>query len=358
MTKNAYIHIPFCKQICAYCDFAKVLYNSKYIDDYLNSLKQEIADYYQGEELKTIYIGGGTPNALSLSELTKLMDILKPLKRSKHGEYTIECNIELITEDQLKLFKKYHFNRLSLGIETINPRLQTLIGRSYSKALVTRKLNLAKKYFHNINVDLMYALPTETMADLKQDLDYMIRLKPKHISTYSLIIEEHTKFALTYQSIDEDLDADMYAYIMKRLKKYHHYETSNFALKHYESKHNLNYWYNNTYYGFGVGASGYVDNVRYDNTRSFTHYLEHHYRLNSETMTKLETMQNDMILGLRLIDGLSTKTFKKRYHQSVIEAFPIVESLLKEGKLAKKKDKLYITADYLYLANEILINFI
>ena len=266
-TKSIYIHVPFCKNICSYCDFAKLYYNKKWASIYLDALNFEIKEKYKEEPIRTLYIGGGTPNALDLEELEKLFIILSIFKNVT--EYTIECNIELLTLDQIKLFVKYGINRVSLGIQTSHQKYLKFLNRNHSKVEVENKIQMLKDNgISNINVDFIYALPGQTIKELKEDIEFFKSLSIPHISTYSLIIEPNTVlYNQNVNYVDEDIDASMYNLIIEELKEFNHYETSNFALPNYESKHNLTYWNNEEYYGFVVGASGYIDIIRYTNTR-------------------------------------------------------------------------------------------
>ena len=277
-TDAVYIHIPFCNYICAYCDFCKVYYNKKYVNKYLNALEEEIKTNYKGEIITSLYIGGGTPSSLSLGELEKLFNILKIFNLSKDCEITMEANPDSLTIDKIRLLKEYGVNRVSLGVETINKKLQTVIDRRTDKDTVIACIkNLKNIGITNINVDLIYAIKEETIEDLKEDLNFLLSLDVPHVSTYSLIIENNTKLKIDHiNNIDKTLDREMYDLISKVLKgnNYIHYEISNFSKDGYQSKHNLKYWENKHYYGFGVGASGYLNNIRYTNTRSITKYIE------------------------------------------------------------------------------------
>ena len=265
MVKSAYIHIPFCNNICSYCDFCKLLYNKNFVKKYLDALEKEITNNYKNEILDTIYVGGGTPSSLSVSELNKLFSIIKIFKLSKEYEFTFEVNIEDITEEKLEILKENKVNRLSIGIESFNDKYLKYLGRNYTSDIISERVELAKKYFDNINVDLMYALKNESLDDLEKDVDKILKLDIKHISCYSLIIEKNTKLYIdNTKYISDDLDSDMYDLIDKKLEnKYHRYEVSNYSITSYESRHNLTYWENNEYYGFGLGAAGYIDNIRY-----------------------------------------------------------------------------------------------
>lgn len=353
--KSVYIHIPFCNTICSYCDFPKFYYNKTWVNNYLKDLKEEINLNYKGEVINTIYIGGGTPSALRINELKELLDIIKIFKVNKNIEYTIEVNIESIDEDKLKLMNEYQVNRISIGIETVNERLLKLINRHHNEEMVINKYKLIKKYFSNISVDLMYALPTETVDELEYDLDFILALKPNHISTYSLILEPNTKLYIdNYKNVDQDLDYQMYELIKTKLKDYNHYEVSNFGLS---SFHNLVYWNNLEYYGFGLGASGYINGYRYTNTRSYNNYINGKYIKDNYLVSLEEDMSNFMILGLRKLEGVSKRDFFKRYHKSIKEVYDI-NLLLKDNKLIETDTHLYINPSFIYTSNEILINFI
>lgn len=333
----------------------------QWIFPYLKALKKEIEKNYQKETLNTIYIGGGTPSALEIDELTYLLETLKIFSLSDSYEYTIECNLESITKEKLWLFKQYGINRISIGVETLNSDLLKAIGRKHTKEELVEKIRWMKSLgFENINLDLMYALPNETLKDLQEDLDFFLSLKVPHISTYSLMIEPNTIFGnQPLEPISQELDAKMYEEIKKTLQKHHyiHYETSNFAKEGYASSHNLTYWNNEEYYGFGLGASGYVNGIRYENTRSLKKYEQGNYILESQKVSVLEDMQNTMILGLRKTEGVREQFFQEKYGKKVEEVFQI-DSLLKEKKLLKENGFLKIAPEYEYLANEILIYFI
>ena len=187
--KSMYIHIPFCKSICTYCDFCKQLYNETNINKYLDALNEEIKDRYNGEELDTLYIGGGTPSSLNIMQLNKLFNILKQLKINNIKEYTFECNVNDITEELIDLLIKNKVNRISLGVESFNKEKLKFMERFSDYNDVKNKIDMIRnKGLYNINVDLMYAIPNETLKDLKEDLNLILKLKPTHISTYSLIL--------------------------------------------------------------------------------------------------------------------------------------------------------------------------
>lgn len=359
MTSSIYIHIPFCSSICTYCDFAKLYYDKKWVNNYLNSLEKEIKDNYKEEVIKTIYIGGGTPSSLDIEELTHLFDILKIIKLDKDYEFTVECNIENITKEKAILFKNNNVNRISLGIQTFNSKYLKFLGRSHTKEEVVKKIEMLKEVgFNNINIDLMYAFPGQTIDELNSDIDEFIKLNINHISTYSLIIEPNTIiYYNNVSNIDEDTDRMMYETIINRLTDYNHYEVSNFAIRGYESKHNLVYWNNDTYYGFGLGASGYINNTRYTNTRSISEYIKGNYILESHELDKNEQIENEFILGFRKLEGINKSKFKEKYNID-IKNIDIVKKLLEEKKLVESGSNIYIDKDLIYTQNSILIDFI
>ena len=352
---SIYIHIPFCSSICSYCDFCKILKNDKYINKYLTALEKEIKTNYKGEMVKTLYIGGGTPSSLSLESLKKLFSIIKIFNLDKNCEITFETNSEDLTKEKINFLKKY-INRLSIGVQTFDENLIKILNRK----LNLDNIQFACQTFDNVNIDLMYGFQNQTLNDLKEDLNKIIKLNPKHISTYCLILEPHTKLYVgNYKPLDDDKEREMYDLINKTLKEnnYIRYELSNFSKPGFESKHNLTYWNNEKYYGFGLGASGYIDNVRYENTRSLNEYLKENYLLEKHELSLKETIQNEFILGLRKVKGLNKEKFYQKYKID-IKKVSEVKYLLEENLLLEDSDNIYINPKYLYTSNEIMLNFI
>lgn len=354
--RSVYIHIPFCKSICSYCDFCKFLHEEVYASEYLNELSKEIDKFYDNDKIRTLYIGGGTPSVLSINNLKKLFEIIKKFDTSLLEEFTFEMNIDDITEEKLLLLKTNNVNRISIGVQSFNEINLKYLNRKHTKSEIIKNINLAKNYFTNINVDLMFALPIENFNTLKKDVKEILKLNVSHISTYSLIIEQNT--VLSYNKvkpIEEDLDYKMYSYILKELKKngYKHYEVSNFAKEGYQSKHNLNYWQNDEYYGFGLGAHGFISELRYENTRSFNTYLKGNYRFNELVLSKREDMENEIILGLRKLEGINIVNFFNKYKTNIQDEFNITP-LLKNGLLKIKDNNIYIPEEKIYIMNSIL----
>ena len=358
--KSLYLHIPFCMHICSYCDFCKMFYNEKMVNDYLEELEKEVQKEYKKDRLKTIYIGGGTPSTLKHYQLDKLFSITNSFNVENEYEFTFECNISDINKELLKKLKENRINRISIGIETINEKFYELINRYNNKDDIKKKIALVKEYFNNINIDLMYAFPNETIEDLKNDLDFFKELDVPHISIYSLILEENTKLYINNtKPINEELESEMYYYIIKYLEEinYEHYETSNFSKKGYESRHNLTYWNNEEYYGFGLSAGGYVNNKRYSNTRSLNNYLKGNYKLEEEELNLRTKMENEMILGLRKIKGIKKEEFFSKYNFKIEDIFDIM-NMVDKKMIEDKEGYISIPKDKLYLSNQILINFI
>ena len=352
---GVYIHIPFCKSICTYCDFCKMEYHEKYINDYLDNLKKEILSRYRGESVKTIYIGGGTPSTLTTDELDYLLSIASIFNLEDDYEYTIECNIEDINIDKLNLFKSYGINRLSIGVQSFDKDNIKALGRHHDEDMVFDNIYEAKKYFNNISIDLIYGI-NDNIEKVKNDISMFLMLDINHVSCYSLILEENTKLYIDkHKYIDEEIDRNMFDYINDTLTKkgYKHYEISNYAKPGYESIHNKNYWLNGSYYGFGLSAVSYLNNYRITNTKNLTKYLKGEYLDNKIYEDTNRNKENDLILGLRLIDGISISKFNKKYQDDLLNR-EVIKGLIKEGYLEVDKDNLKCNYKYIYLSNSIL----
>ena len=353
---SIYIHIPFCNSICTYCDFCKIFYNKKYINDYLNNLEQEIKVRYKSEIVNTIFIGGGTPSSLDDEELIRLMNIIEIFKLNDNYEFTVECNIESITENKLKIMKKYGVNRISIGVESFDNSIIKLLGRNHTKKDVYNKMGIVKRYFSNINIDLIYAA-YDDINILKSDIDCFLKLDIPHISTYSLIIEDNTMLKINgMKNIDEDIDYEMYKYIEDALEKndYIHYEISNYAKNGYQSKHNLVYWNNEEYYGFGLSSTSYINNERITNTKNLRKYLNGEYLDTSVYEDKDIRMENEIMLGLRKFDGINLDRFKDKFNVSLEDIYNI-DNLISEGYLVKEDNYIKINKKYMYISNEIIV---
>lgn len=360
--KHLYIHIPFCHNICTYCDFCKMFYNEKFVNDYLEKLKIEVSEFYNDDDvLDTIYVGGGTPSCLNKDNLDKLFEIINTFKVSSNYEFTFECNPSDIDEELIEYLVNNRVNRLSIGIESFNIDKLGFMERKCDFDDIKSKLDMIRsKGINNINLDLIYGVPEETLKVLKKDIKLLLRLKPTHISTYSLMIEKHTKlYNEGILNISEEEDAKMYELICKLLKrkKFNHYEVSNFSLEGYESKHNLSYWNNEEYYGFGLGASGYMDSFRYDNTSNLSKYLREEWH-DSESLLSLQDKMNDeVMLGLRKIKGININSFKDKFGVDIFDTFDLKELIINK-ELIVKNGYLFVNPKYIYTMNEILIKII
>ena len=361
MAKACYIHIPFCESICSYCDFCKVFYREDLAASYLERLEQEIKQKYQGEVLDTLYFGGGTPSSLSPSLLKRLFSLCSLFSLAPSCEITMEANIESLTEEKVKMMKKFGVNRVSLGMETTVSSLQQVLERPFSKESFQKACSLFRKHgISNINVDLMYALPCETLDDLKTDLDFLCSLQVPHISTYSLILEEHTKLKIQkIKPIAEELDLAMYQEIEKRLKQegYQHYEISNFSKEGYFSRHNLTYWKNEEYYGFGLGAASYLFPYRRGNTKSLTKYLQGEFSFSEEKVSREDAMDYEVMLGLRLMKGIDKKAFQKKYGVYLSSVYDY-SSLIEKKVLTETSSFVALEKEYYYVLNEVIVAFL
>ena len=356
---GVYIHIPFCKKICNYCDFCKMYYDTGYVSRYLDILENEIRNRYNDEYIDTIYIGGGTPSCLNISELERLFNIIKIFKLKNKYEFTIECNIENIDEDKLKLFKDNGVNRLSFGVQSFDKDILNILGRYHDEEMIFKNIELSKRYFDNINIDLIYGVSNDINI-VKRDIDKFLDLEISHISCYSLILEENTKLYIDrHKYIDQDIDYEMFNYIDDKLSNngYKHYEISNYSKNGYESIHNKNYWNNGSYYGFGLGAVSYIDNYRISNTKNMSKYLLNDY-INDKVYEDINIRkENDLILGLRLIDGIDYELYNDKYNDNLLEK-DIIKKMINDNKLVVSGKYLRCSYDYIYLLNDILIEII
>ncbi len=359
MTESLYIHIPFCSHICSYCDFPKVLTGTfseeKYIDCLIDDIeKQSIPDH----SLKTIYIGGGTPSALSISSLEKLLSYLDE-RFSPLLEFSIEANPESLTSEKISLLKKYHVNRVSLGVESTSEKILAHLNRRHKTSDVTSVIHeLRRQGFDNINLDFIYGVDTMDEEDLNHDIQFAVSSKVEHLSFYSLQIEEGTVFYNRKVSAkNDDTMASMYEKIRSELNKngYHRYEVSNFAKPGKESLHNLTYWYDKPYYAAGLGASGYVNDIRYKNTLSMNKYLSGNYRHEEEAISIYDHEFEYIMLHLRLEKGFLLDEFKSIFKKDFLLSY--------HDNIEKVKDYVSISDghfsisdDYLYTMDSILLS--
>ncbi|MCO4470517.1 coproporphyrinogen III oxidase [Streptococcus infantarius subsp. infantarius] len=368
---SAYVHIPFCTQICYYCDFSKVFIKNQPVDEYLQALIREF-ESYDIKKLRTLYIGGGTPTSITAEQLEYLLtNLTKHLDLSVLEEFTIEANPGDLTEDKIEVLKHSAVNRVSLGVQTFNDKHLKQIGRSHNEAQIYSTIsNLKEAGFHNISIDLIYALPGQTMEDVKENVAKAIALDIPHLSLYSLILEHHTVFMNKMrrgklQLPKEDLEAEMFEYIISELEAngFEHYEISNFTKPGFESRHNLMYWDNAEYFGVGAGASGYLNGVRYRNRGPIQHYLkavaQGNARLSEEKLTKDEMMEEELFLGLRKKTGVSIARFEEKFGLSFEERYgQIVRELCQQGLLVPDDKVVRMTKKGLFLGDTVTERFI
>lgn len=370
--KSAYIHIPFCEHICHYCDFNKYFIQSQPVDEYLNALEQEMINTIAktGQpDLKTIFIGGGTPTSLSEEQLKKLMDtIIRVLKPSSAlSEFAVEANPDDLSAGKLKILKEAGVNRLSFGVQTFEDDLLEKIGRVHKQKDVFASFERAREIgFDNISLDLMFGLPGQTLKHLDHSLNTALSLDAEHYSVYSLIVEPKTVFYNLMQKghlhlPPQEQEAEMYEMLMSRMEAHgiHQYEISNFAKAGMESKHNLTYWSNEEYFGFGAGAHGYISGTRTVNVGPVKHYIDliaekgFPYRDTHEVTTE-EQIEEEMFLGLRKIAGVSKKRFAEKYGRSLDELFPsVLKDLAEKGLIHNSESAVCLTHQGKLLGNEV-----
>ncbi len=375
MAKGLYLHIPFCDQICTYCDFPKLLTTKAYRLDYVHALIEELElsrQLYDFDTIETIYIGGGTPSALTPSQLEVIFNWLAAhIEIETLKEFSIEANPENLTAELVELFKSAGVTRVSIGVQSFETRLLKIVGRAHRSEDVINAIQLlqAAKIPH-INVDLIYAIPTQTMAELESDLQRVNDLGVTHVSAYSLILEPHTSLYLDYMKdkltlLENEVEAAMFERVITRLSEmgFSHYEVSNFT-KSEPSYHNQWYWQTEDYIGVGLGAHGSVDGVRYENTRSITRYIKDlkankRPLISSHTLTKEEQIEETLFLGLRLMAGIDIDAVNEKHQINLEEIYPnLFDELIKKGWLQRQGNHISLTKDGLMMANEVFEQFL
>ncbi len=369
-----YIHIPFCKQKCYYCDFVSYCNKDNLIEKYIQAVKKEIQLQEIIKEIDTIYIGGGTPSYIEAKYIKEILEEIKTKNISKEAEITIEVNPGTVTLDKLQEYKNCGINRLSIGLQSTQNNLLKTIGRIHNFEEFLETYKMARKVgFKNINVDLMLGLPNQKISELKESLEKVLELKPEHISVYSLIVEENTPIADKIEKNElilpeEETERNMYWYVKNTLELngFHHYEISNFAKKGFESKHNLNCWEQQEYIGIGTSAHSYVENVRYSNTENLEKYIDNIEQGTPENNKIIHEVQNEndkkkefMLLGLRKIDGIKISEFKKVFGDNPIYLFRNELKKLSDEELIEIDDDIIrLTNKGIDLANLVWEEFI
>ncbi len=366
-----YIHIPFCIKKCLYCDFNSFSEKNNYFEKYKNSLISEIKNFKNDEKLKvdTIFFGGGTPSVLPAEYITEILNTLKEkFDVDKAAEISIEVNPGTADLKKFKTYKNSGINRISFGVQTTSDRLLKLIGRIHNKNQVFESFEMAKKAgFTNINADLMFALPTQTLADLEETLQTILSLSPTHISLYSLIIEEGTPLYDMFQKgifseVSQEYDRKMY-YIAKKILKekgFLQYEISNFAKDSFSRcRHNINYWKRGEYLGFGLSACSFFNERRYTNTNNLDEYLNGNYLGDSEKLKENDALAEFMFLGLRMNEGITEEEFFNYFGKELFSVYETeINENIKKGLIAKENGRIFLTEKGFDVSNSVFIDFL
>jgi len=371
-----YIHIPFCKSKCYYCDFNSREWKADLADSFLKALFTEVrmlANKYEGPVLKSVFIGGGTPTCFDGDTLSELLMILQDnFKMKDKIEISIEANPGTVNRIKLGLLKEAGVNRLSFGVQAFDNRVLKRLGRIHTIQQAEENYYVAREVgFSNINLDLIFALPDQTIREWQRTLEEALKLEPEHLSTYNLKIEAGTQFAKEMKAgslkpISEELDLAMYQLTRELLTKngYEHYEISNFAKPSYRSQHNQSYWRNEPYLALGPGAHFYDGEVRGSNLQSITKYIE---MITAGELPIKEINHLDredqiietMIMGLRLKEGISTTKFKERFGESIYSIYSKeINDLSSQNLIRITGDSISLTERGLVLANDVLAEFI
>ena len=369
-----YVHIPFCKQKCYYCDFVSYCNKDNLIEDYIKAVKKEIKLQNIQAPITTIYIGGGTPSYIESKYIKEIIEEIKKKNVTKRPEITIEVNPGTVTREKLKDYKKSGINRLSIGLQSVQDDILKEIGRIHDFEQFLETYEMARNVgFKNINVDLMLGIPNQRIKDLKESLEEVIKLQPEHISVYSLIVEDGTPIANKIQKgelelPDEETERNMYWYVKNNLELngYKHYEISNFAKKGYESKPNINCWNQKQYFGFGAAAHSYRDITRYSNTDKIEEYIRNvkserldRNRIIHEVQKEYDTEKEYMLLGLRKINGVKISEFKLKFGKNPIYLFRNeLKKLTDEKLISIDEDNIRLTNRGIDLANLVWEEFV
>lgn len=372
-----YVHIPFCRKKCKYCDFISFAsYEEKY-KEYAECLIKEIRNkkIEKPKAISTIYLGGGTPSILESEDIVKILNAIKErFEIEENCEITIEVNPGTITKQKLEDYKNTGVNRLSIGLQSTSDRILKLIGRIHTYEEFLNTYNLAKEVgFENINVDLMLAIPTQTESELIDSLQKVIELEPNHISLYSLILEEGTELDKMisdgqYELLDENLERQMYwkTKNLLELNGYNHYEISNFSKKGFESKHNMDCWNQEEYIGFGLAAHSYYDDMRFSNIDALEIYMRNIKNNDFEKNVEIHEIQDKpaqmrefMMIGLRKIDGVKISNFERKFRINPLFYFRFEISKLTDEELIEVDlDNIKLTKKGLDLANQVFEEFV
>ncbi|WP_296647351.1 radical SAM family heme chaperone HemW [Romboutsia sp. 13368] len=372
-----YVHVPFCAQKCNYCDFNSYKIEEKnQKKDYLTNVAKEMELYkeeFKNKEFTSVFLGGGTPSILNSDELTMLVkSIYKNFNIKKDAEITMECNPGTLNKEKLETIKSLGINRLSMGLQVTQNHHLKYIGRIHTYEQFEKNYKDAIDVgINNINVDLMYSLPNQSFDEWKETLDKIIKLNPSHISAYSLILEEGTKFYDMYMNKefelnDEEVDINIYKYTIDTLNKngYHQYEISNYAKEGYECKHNIVYWKCDNYLGLGPGASGYINNYRYSNicdVKGYNKYLEDNKKPLEEKniLSKKDEIEEFIFMGLRMNKGINLDEFYEKFNINFKDKYSnIIEKLKNLNLIIEQNNNITLTQRGREISNTVFVEFI
>lgn len=367
-----YIHIPFCKQKCFYCDFPSYARKDDLMSDYIEALLIELKEKIKAYKVRSLFIGGGTPSYLNEENLRKLMKVMKNINFIEDAEKTIECNPGTVSEEKFNIMKEGGINRLSFGLQTTKNNLLKGIGRIHTFEAFKDNYNLARSVgFNNINIDMMFGLPNQSVKDWTDSLEEVAKLNPEHISAYSLIIEEGTPFYKLYNEDklklrSEEEEREMYKKCKDILIEngYHQYEISNYAKEGKECLHNEVYWMCDEYIGVGASSSSYIDGKRIKNIDDLREYIK---RIGiSESIvdeeiinTKNDDIEEFMFMGLRMNCGIKEEEFKRRFHTDIDNVYKdVIEGNINKGLLERKRGRIYLTDKGIELSNMVMSDMI
>lgn len=367
-----YIHIPFCMKKCNYCAFNSKTSGAAEKNFYVEALIKEINLRGNFSKVETIYIGGGTPTTLTLVQLEKIICAIHGnFNVAPCAEITIEANPGTVNENYLRGLEVMGFNRLSLGVQSFDDGLLKILGRIHDSRTAIETIKLAKKFFDNVSIDLMYGLPTQTLDKLRRDFETIKILAPQHVSIYGLEIEEGTKFfeltrAGKLDLPDENHCADMYDFITQTLPTlgYRRYEISNFAKENFESRHNCGYWTGKNYFGMGAGAHSFDGKLRTSNVRDVATYIKkicagENISLVEEVITRQAAMEEFCFLGLRMVEGISAQDFENKFGTKIFDVFgEVINKNCRLGLIKLDGDKISLTKRGLALGNEVFADFL
>lgn len=361
MPHSAYIHIPFCKKKCKYCSFTSFA-TTNLLEKYLIALETEIRTRYAGESLSTLYFGGGTPSILKAQGIERLINLFN---LSDDAEITLEANPCDVNYDYLLSLKSLGINRLSLGVQSFNDDILKIIGRRHDSAQAEKAVQLAQKVgFENISIDLIYGLPNQNLENLEADLRKALEINPSHISLYGLKIEPMCEFFNNppEKLPDSDLQADMFEKISTTLVEngFNHYEISNFARDDKESRHNCTYWKNNEYYGFGCGAHGYQNSVRYSNSIKLNDYIHNPLQPSEKnTLTCQDALEEEIFLGFRLLCGLDVNSINEKFKIDFEKKYSkVLKKYLETQHIVKTQNGYKLSLSGILVSNVILADFL